>query len=209
VRNFRLNGLSATSVEAAVGPKHSGSIRLNYESDGELHSVRTVTLDGLMADLGLQRVDLLLCDTQGGELEMLPGAVNAIRQARVRFMVISTHWFDDRPLVHQTCTGLVQQLGGHIIADHSIPESCSGDGLIVASFDARDREMTLDLPIVRARDSLVGELEWPLARRVGWRGVLRGVADLLPAAILTAVDTNRQRLASRHRSRAGAAPVPE
>ena len=200
IRNFELNGLLATAhLHAAVGPEHSATVRLKCESDALTREIRTVTLDGLMVEERLPRIDLLLCDAQGAETDMLHGAVEAIRNGRVRFMVISTHWFDERPLVHQTCCALVERLGGRIIADHAISESCSGDGLIVVSFDARDRELRIDLPIVRARESLIGELEWHLARRVGWRGVLRGVVGMLPASTLEAMQSSRAGRAVRTR----------
>jgi FkbM family methyltransferase len=190
-RNFDLNALSGRWVQAAVGSQHSANMRLRCESDGMVRSVRTITLDGLMANEALPRVDLLLCDVQGAEVEMLKGAVDAIRDGRVRFMLISTHWLDDRPLIHQSCMALVERLGGYVIADHSIPESCSGDGLIVATFRPEDRDLRIELPIVRARDSELGELEWQLARRVGWRGVVRGVGDVLPSATRKALVTSR------------------
>jgi FkbM family methyltransferase len=196
VRNFKLNGLSvASAVHAAVGAHHDTTIKLTCESDRVTRPIRAVTLDGLMGDEHLSRVDLVLCDVQGAETDMLAGATEAVRSGRVRFMVISTHWFDTEPLIHQTCRLLVERLGGHIICEHSVPESCSGDGLIVTSFDPRDHDMQIDIPIVRARDSVVGELEWQVARRRGWRGILWGAADLVSLSM-------RQRLAA---TRVGAA----
>jgi FkbM family methyltransferase len=196
IRNFALNGLTArAAVPAAVGPVHDSSIEIACESDGVVRPIRGVTLEGLMAEQDLARVDLVLCDVQGAEVDMLAGAERVIRDGRTRFMVISTHWSQTDPLIHQTCRARVQALGGHIISEHSLTESCSGDGLIVVSFDARDRAMHIEVPVIRARDSEVGELEWVIARRMGWRGILWGVADLIgPSA--------RQRLGS---SRLGAA----
>ena len=183
VRNFALNGLTAHSVvQAAVGAEHDSTVEIVLESDGVMRAVRSITLDGLLADEGLPRVDLLLCDVQGAEVEMLAGASLAVRAGRVRFMAISTHWSDTDPLIHQTCRARVAELGGHIICEHSLPESCSGDGLIVVSFDPRDAGMQVEVPTVRARDSEVGELEWVIARRIGLRGMVWGAIDLVPAA---------------------------
>ena len=182
IRNFELNRLTPSAVvRAAVGPEHDSTIDLYFESDGVIRPVRTVTLEGLLADEGLPRVDLLLCDVQGAEVEMLAGAAAPVRAGKVRFMVISTHWSDTDPLIHQTCRSRVEELGGHIICEHSLPESCSADGLIVVSFDPRDRGMHIDVPVVRSRDSEVGELELLIARRLGWRGIIWGAVDLVPA----------------------------
>jgi FkbM family methyltransferase len=190
-RNFELNDAEGTFIEAAIGPTHGRVIRMMSESDGRRRPVRTITLDGLVTTQGLDRVDLLLCDVQGAEVDMLRGAVHTIREGRLRFVVISTHWLQGRPLIHQTCLTLIAAEGGHVIADHSITESCSGDGLIVASFAPQDAGLVLDIPLVRARESLLGELEWQLARRTGWRGVAHGVADLIPRRLLTRARTSR------------------
>jgi FkbM family methyltransferase len=205
VRNFDLNGLTPSSVlQAAVGRSHGAAADIVCESDGVLRSIRTITLDGLLADEGIPRVDLLLCDVQGAEVDMLANATASVRDGRVRFMLISTHWSDTNPLIHQTCRSRVEQLGGHIICEHSLPESCSGDGLIVASFDPRDRDMHVEVPVVRARDSEVGELEWVIARRTGARGMLLCAVDLVPASTrqrlgMTRVGTALHRRLSAHR----------
>lgn len=205
VRNFELNGLTPSAVvQAAVGPRHGGTVDIVCESDGALRPIRAVTLEGLLADESLARVDLLLCDVQGAEVHMLAGAASAVRDGRVRFMVISTHWSDTDPLIHQTCRSRVEELGGHIICEHSLPESCSADGLIAVSFDPRDSGMHVDVPIVRARDSEVGELEWAIARRMGWRGVLVCAVDLVPVATrqrlgMTRVGTALHRRLFTHR----------
>ena len=200
IRNFDLNGLAVSSaVHAAVGARHGSAVGITYESDGITRPVRAVTLDGLVADEQLSRVDLVLCDVQGAEVDMLAGATGLVRAGRVRFMVISTHWSDTDPLIHQTCRARIECLGGHIICEISIPESCSGDGLIVASFDVRDRDMQIDIPFIRARDSEVGELEWMVARRLGWRGIAWGVADLVPRSTRQRLGSTRIGAAVRHR----------
>ena len=207
VRNFDLNGLSPSVVlQAAVGAQHDSTVDIVCESDGVIRPIRAVTLDHLIADERLPRVDLVLCDVQGAEVEVLAGAAASIADGRVRFMVISTHWADTDPLIHQTCLARLGQLGGHIICEHSLPESCSGDGLIAVSFDPRDRDMSIDVPIVRARDSEVGELEWVIARRSGWRGVLRGVVDVVPLSTRQRVGTTRLGSMLRQRLSAHGAP---
>ena len=114
----------------------------------------------------LKRIDLLVCDVQGAELDALRGAACALAERRVRFLVVSTHhyllWGD--PLNHQRCFELLQEAGLHIVAEHSVSESCSDDGLIVGPTALRDDDLHVPVSIVRSRDSLFGELEWDLAR---------------------------------------------
>jgi FkbM family methyltransferase len=55
---------------------------------------------------------------------------------------------------------LIQSAGGWIVAEHSVAESASGDGLIVASFSEADRGFVVDISYQRSKDSLFGELEY-------------------------------------------------
>lgn len=164
-RNLEVNDMQACILHAAIGSEHDKSVTLTWESDGQSHVNRQVTVDGLLTDLGLRKIDLLLCDAQGAETDALLGAARALAEHRIRFLVISTHHhrISGDPLTHQRCVRVLRDAGAHFVAEHSVSESCSGDGLIVASMDARDASLVANLTIVRARDTLFGELEWDLA----------------------------------------------
>lgn len=186
-RNFALNGVDGRFIRAAVGSPHGAGIRIRTESDNALRLTPLVTLDGLMRDEGLERVDLLLCDTQGAEVALLQDAFATLRSGRVRFLVVSTHHHSitGDPLTHQRCVALLQQAGAHIIAEHSVLESCSGDGLIAASLDPRDADLHVDVTAVRSRDTIFGEPEYELARvlrrsptRLARRAAKRAVTEL-------------------------------
>ncbi|MET0603432.1 MAG: FkbM family methyltransferase [Baekduia sp.] len=174
-RNFALNGLDGVFHQAAVGATSGDTMWIACESDDRTRQVPIVTLDGLIADNGLDRIDLVLCDTQGAELHVLAAARDALRERRIRFLVLSTHHqiFSGDALTHQRCLAFLRDVGAHIIAEHSIAESCSGDGLIAASMDRADRDLTVDVSHVRARDSLFGEPEYEVDRARGWRGPVR------------------------------------
>jgi FkbM family methyltransferase len=174
-RNLELNGVEATAIlHAAVGSDHDTTVTLIWESDGRRHKNRQVSVDGLMSECGLERIDLLVCDVQGAEVDALRGAARALAERRVRFLVVSTHHHQitGDPLTHQRCLKLMQDAGTHIIAEHSPSESCSGDGLIVASTDPRDDDLHATVTITRSRDTLFGELEWDLARARSMRHLL-------------------------------------
>jgi FkbM family methyltransferase len=172
-RNFALNSVDGRFIQAAVGATHGGHTRLRSERGEILRNVARVSVDGLLADEGIPRIDVLLCDVQGAELEVLRGARDALRERRIRFLCVSTHMSPGDPTLHQRCLAQLEGLGAQIVAEHSIPESCSVDGLIVASLDPRDQGWTVEITIGRARDSIGGELEWRLARTRGWRGLAR------------------------------------
>jgi FkbM family methyltransferase len=166
-RNLELNGVEASAIlHAAIGSEHDATVTLPWESDGRRHKTRQISIDGLMSEYRLERIDLLLCDVQGAEVAALRGATRALAERRLRFLVVSTHHhrITGDPLTHQRCLQLVQDARVHIIAEHSASESCSGDGLIVASTDPRDNDLHAPVTITRSRDTVFGELEWDLAR---------------------------------------------
>jgi hypothetical protein len=47
-------------------------------------------------------------------------------------------------MTHADCLAFIKDRGGHIITSHTIPESFSGDGLIVASFDDKDKNFFVE-----------------------------------------------------------------
>jgi hypothetical protein len=162
-----------------------------WESDALLHRTRFVTVDGLIAKHSLDRIDVVLCDVQGAELDALEGARQAIRDRRIRYLVVSTHhrMFSGDALTHQRCLQVLHQAGAHIVAEHSVFESCSGDGLIVASLDDRDADFRVPITIVRSRESVCGEVEWDVPPRGALRKRLRtalAYARLAPRSIAAA-----------------------
>jgi len=70
-----------------------------------------------------------------------------VKEGRLRFIVISTHHyiFSGDPQTHQHCLDYISELGGHIVAEHTIQQSYSGDGLIVASFDKSDSNFRVEV----------------------------------------------------------------
>lgn len=162
--NFKRNGLDAWFHHAAVGYGPSPAAPFLCESDGLEHDVPFEGLGSLLDHFGLERADLLLVDIQGAEVPMLDGARDLLRAGRVRFMVISTHHhrISGDPLTHDRCLMLLRELGGHIITEHTVAESFTGDGLIVVSFDEQDRGLEIITSRCRVGDSLFGDPLWDL-----------------------------------------------
>jgi hypothetical protein len=86
-------------------------------------------------------------DVQGSEYNALRASEDAVRSGKIRFLFVSTHHycFSGDPLVHQKCLEWIVSHGGHVIAEHGILESYNGDGLIVASFDKRDKDFLVEV----------------------------------------------------------------
>ena len=167
-RNAALNDLSerVKFVHAAIGSEPGCELQFLAESDGQVHTVDQHDLTSLLDDTGLTYVDLVLCDAQGAESVLLERAQGELRAGKIRFLFVSTHHLSisGDPLTHQKCLALLQEAGGHVIAEHSVRESFSGDGLIVVSFDPRDRDFSVEISYARAKDSLFGEADVELAQ---------------------------------------------
>lgn len=165
-RNLALNGLTATLLPGAVGDEPGAPVAFRTESTDEVVEVPQYDLASLMAETGLERVDLLMVDIQGFETVLLRRAVDQLRAGVVRFLIVSTHHhlISGDALTHQRALDLLVDAGAHVIAEHTVQESFSGDGLIAVSFDERDHDLRLDVSHARSRESLFGELEHDLQR---------------------------------------------
>lgn len=160
-RNFALNAREGEFVHGAIGSDVTTSLDFVAESTGQRVSVPTFDLPSLLERTADGHADLILIDAQGAEIDALRSGVEAFARGQVRFLVVSTHdlAISGSAVTHQTALGLLRDAGAHIIAEHTVSESFSGDGLIVASFDDRDTDMSVELSYARSVDSLFGEWE--------------------------------------------------
>jgi FkbM family methyltransferase len=165
-RNFRLNGRDGEFIQASVGRATGPPAPFVCESDGKVRPVATESQASLIERFQLPRVDVLLADVQGAETALLEGAAAHFRSRSVRFVFVSTHHhaISGDALTHQRCLELLRAFGAHIIAEHTVAESFSGDGLIVASFDERDRDIVAEISYARPGASLFGDPLVELAR---------------------------------------------
>jgi FkbM family methyltransferase len=134
-RNARLNGRTIEFIQASAGMESSPGKSFRTETAGVLE-LPQVTVAELVEQNGIERLDILHCDAQGAELDVLRSALDLMRAGRIGFVVISTHGHQvcGDPLMHQRCLALVESAGGAIVTEHEVHESFSGDGLIVAAF---------------------------------------------------------------------------
>jgi FkbM family methyltransferase len=156
-KNFELNDADGHFFQAVVGRASLPSVPFRCESDNRERMLEMVCLDDFVEREGIDTVDLLLCDIQGFELQMLLGAKRCIEQGRLRFLVLSTHHhsISRDPLMHEKCLQFLKDNGAYIIAAHTIDESYSGDGLIAASFKPDDHSIP---PIVISKNDPANSL---------------------------------------------------
>jgi FkbM family methyltransferase len=168
--NFARNNLEA-SFEIAGGGI-DGYATFFDETAQAKRTIETKSVATICESHNVQFLDLLHMDIQGAEVAALTGMETLVAQNRIRFAVVSTHHhrISGDPLTHQKCLRWLTDRNAHIICEHSVNESMSGDGLIVASFAAEDADFTINISHARHSASLFRPLEFDLSEeREAWR----------------------------------------
>jgi FkbM family methyltransferase len=133
--NARLNRCKPQFVHACAGRNSAPPASFNTEQCGAV-VLPCVSVPDLMLSHGIDRLDLLHCDAQGIELDILEGCQALAAAGRLEWVVVSTHAhsISGDPLTHQRCLATLARAGAKILAEHDVHESFSRDGLIVAKF---------------------------------------------------------------------------
>ncbi|MCX7320618.1 MAG: FkbM family methyltransferase, partial [Hyphomicrobiales bacterium] len=151
--NAALNGQDITFVQACVGAEPARALHFRTESAGNI-KIPQISVPMFLRERGIDRLDLLHCDTQGMETQVISSCETLLRNGTIRFGVFSTHHHEisGDPLTHQRCLAMVQDFGGRVLVEHDVHESFSGDGLIAAHFGAEPLDWT-EPPMSRNRYS--------------------------------------------------------
>lgn len=137
-------------LQCLAGSENNKEAIFNLDSNPKEQITLPVrSVDNLCKEYKIKYLDILHFDVQGHELDTLHGALSIIKSHKIRFVVISTHHylFSHDPLTHQKCEKFILEHGGHIIASHNVRQSFSGDGLIVASFERKDANFTVEVSV--------------------------------------------------------------
>jgi len=147
-KNANINQLSdqITFVHGLSTMQSTELIDIETES-GQRLQLPGYTLADLLAMAHSTNLEIVHCDAQGAESYVVDQIVKLGQRGHLRFAIISTHAYEitGDPLTHQACLQKLQAAGAHIIAEHDVHESYSGDGLIAASFKPEDKDLTVEL----------------------------------------------------------------
>ncbi len=151
--NAERNHLAPVFVDGFAGAVSVSSAPFRRET-GEIIAIACHSVPDLMERHGIAVLDLLHCDAQGAETDVLTSCIPLLREGRILTIVVSTHHhtISGDPLTHQRCLAIVEANGGMVIAEHDVHESFSGDGLIVARFGP-DQAAWPVIPVSRNRYS--------------------------------------------------------
>jgi len=160
-QNFELNNLNGKFINAMVSSQQSILREFQCESDGQVISVPALNFSGVVSATEQKNIDIVLVDIQGAEIPLLQNLSEVLEHTTIRFMAISTHDVEisGSSITHQLALELLIQSGAHIILEHSVSESFSGDGFILASFLEVDKSLNISISYNRSRNSLFGEWE--------------------------------------------------
>ena len=84
-----------------VGGMHSSSSSLTSDTGGEQLEVAVATIDALVAELNLSRVDFIKLDIEGAEREALKGAAVTLKKHHPRIMIDTYHRANDLVVLPQ------------------------------------------------------------------------------------------------------------
>jgi FkbM family methyltransferase len=160
-QNFELNNLNGKFINATVSSQQSILREFQCESDGLVISVPALNFSGVVSATEQINIDIVLVDIRGAEIPLLQNLSEVLEHTKIRFMAISTHDVEisGSSITHQLALELLIQSGAHIILEHSVSESFSGDGFILASFLEADKSLNISISYNRSRNSLFGEWE--------------------------------------------------
>ncbi len=116
--NFEMNGLTAEFENSFVS-----------DTDAQPPGgPRTISVDGYCRRKQIPHLHVLHSDIQGYELKMLNGAREMFSRKDIDYVFISTHSVE----LHRQCIEQLVAFGYEVLCSVDIPETYSGDGLIVA-----------------------------------------------------------------------------
>jgi FkbM family methyltransferase len=129
-KNFALNGFTGNFLNGCIGSEYEEAMTFVDWNDDQIEMTQ-YSVDYIAEKNEIAFIDVLHSDIQGAEFAMLKGCEKSIEANKIGYFCISTH--ADK---HDKCLDFFRQRGMHIIAEHSIEESTSADGLIVAQSSA-------------------------------------------------------------------------
>jgi FkbM family methyltransferase len=146
-RNATLNELvnRVRFIQGWVGAVESSSHEALAESIAQPLKLKCYDMPAIGNLIGDKVIEILHIDAQGAELGFLRSMSGATMGRKVRFVVVSTHHhsISGSPATHADCLAEIVNQGGAVLCEHSVEESFSGDGLIVATFYPEDRNIIL------------------------------------------------------------------
>ena len=163
--NASLNNLSPRFYHGFAGRNFVTDAMFKC-ADGVDRRLPCYSVPHIVSEMGWRQLDILHCDIQGAEVEILDSCVPLFKTGTIKWIFISTHvhHISGDPLTHERCLDIVKECGGVVEAEHDAYESFSGDGLIVARFKPAPADWKpIQITYNRHSQSLFRSLSYDLA----------------------------------------------
>lgn len=145
MRNSQINSFDdrINFVNAWVGGADEESYTAMVETSNQAISLPMMNMSSIKRITEGVPIELLHMDIQGFELPFIESITSHAKDKLVRFIMVSTHHscISGSKTTHVDCIDQLQTMGAHIILEHDVIESFSGDGLILASFYEEDKDL--------------------------------------------------------------------
>lgn len=127
--NFRLNQFDqGYFYHGCVGDHYEKQVNF-IDWDGKSYRMELWSVDTFLEAKEIEHLAILHSDIQGAEYDMLVGASESLQFEKIDHLFISTHGNN-----HQKCLDFLKKIENYeVLCSHTLEESFSGDGLIVAS----------------------------------------------------------------------------
>lgn len=165
--NFLINEEVGHFYNMAISDQNNSSITFKQESDGKNINVEKFSLEKILQDLKIENVTVLMCDIQGHEKYFFYQIEEFIVRKQIDFMLISTHHksISGSWSTHENLLVYLINLGAHVISEHSVAESFSGDGLIAVTFNPDFNFLKIQTSRARNNENIFTSLENELEQR--------------------------------------------
>lgn len=144
---------------AWIGGEAAQSASVTTEHSGGPIELPVMDMNAVLGNSGGGPLELVHLDIQGAELALIRSMKTAVAAGLLRFVMVSTHHssISGSKTTHPDCVEALRSLGAHILVEHDVIESFSGDGLVLASFYREDANLPFpEISRNRAQTSLFG-----------------------------------------------------
>ena len=121
IQEFKLNECTGLFYNKCIGNK---SIAHNKE-----FKVPSVTLNEILLDANIDKVDIMQCDIDCSEHYMLESNLDFFKEHKTEFLFLGTHSLD----LHINCKNILESLKYTILMDHPI-SNVGSDSLLIAQY---------------------------------------------------------------------------
>jgi FkbM family methyltransferase len=123
--NFKLNNFQGTFINGCIGDSYKEKTDFQ-DWDGRGYEIPRISIDWLMENQKLSKIEVLHADIQNAEHQLLDGAEKSFKDNKIDFLFLGTH-SPNNPFIKK-----IESFGYKIICSFGIEQSYFDDGLILA-----------------------------------------------------------------------------